>query len=351
MTDRAYRQDPSVQILDALTRAKSLVCVGHVSPDADCLGAALGLARAWSLHQNRDASVWVSEKSIPARLRFMFEIANVRNANEYDLESADRIAVVDTSQPSRIDLPKNATSSIDGNPRILNIDHHFTNTCFGDLHWIVEDASSTCELIYEVLRGLSYRIDPATAALLYSGIYTDTGGFSLPNTTANALHIAADLTQLGVSPSDVAERVDRSVGVPQFELMKCIYQNTRTQENGSIAYSTISYDDLVRSGCSPSDIDDQVNVPRSMAGVTIAALFTEVEPGQIRINLRGESNTEVSGLAQQFGGGGHRQAAGVIMSGTLQCAVERIVNAAVNMLHQKSNQTNAQKQTCESSGH
>lgn len=262
----------------------------------------------------------------------MFEIANVRRATERDFESSQRIVIVDTSQPSRADLPHSYKPDWDENERIVNIDHHFTNTCFGQIDWIVEDASSTCELIYEVLCGLQFNIDPVTAALLYSGIYTDTGGFSLPNTTANALHIAAELTQLGVSPSDIAERVDRSVGQPQFELLKHIYQNTRTLANGAIAFSTIRHEDLINSGCAPSDIDDQVNVPRSMAGVAIAALFTEVEPGRVRINLRGESSTEVAGLAQRFGGGGHRQAAGVIFSGSLDDAVDRIITAAIEML-------------------
>ncbi len=330
-----------------------MVCVGHVSPDADCLGAALALSRAWSIAQKKDAFVWVTEQTIPARLRFMLEIADVPRADTGILKAADRLAVVDTSQPSRIDLPKTISIEPDGHHRILNIDHHFTNTCFGNIDWIVEDASSTCELIYELLCGLSIEIDPATAALLYSGIYTDTGGFSLPNTTANALNIAAELTQLGVSPSDIAERVDRSVGKPQFELLKSIYQNTHTLADGSIAYSTISYDDLLKSGCAPSDIDDQVNVPRSMAGVAIAALFTEVEPGRVRINLRGESSTEVAGLAQQFGGGGHRQAAGVIMSGTLANAVDRVISAAVKMLEGQSQDAvtrESAKDVCESTG-
>lgn len=318
--------------MNALSGAQSLLCVGHVSPDADCLGAALALARAWSASRHKDAAIWVTEHSIPARLRFMLDIAHVRRATDADFETADRIAIVDTSQPSRADLPKSYAADEDSNLRILNIDHHFTNTCFGQFDWIVEDASSTCELIYEVLCGLQFGIDPVVAALLYAGIYTDTGGFSLPNTTANALHIAAELTQLGVSPSEIAERVDRSVGQPQFELLKHIYHNTQTLADGAIAYSTIRHEDLVRSGCTPSDIDDQVNVPRSMAGVAIAALFTEVEPGRVRINLRGERSTEVAGLAQQFGGGGHRQAAGVIFSGSLDDAVERVISAAAEML-------------------
>lgn len=266
----------------------------------------------------------------------MFDIAKVRRAAEADLDATERIAAVDTSQPSRADIPKSYSADWDDNHRILNIDHHFTNTCFGHIDWIVEDASSTCELMYEILCALQFDIDPVVAALLYAGIYTDTGGFSLPNTTANALHVAAELTQLGVSPSEIAERVDRSVGQPQFELLKLIYQNTHTLSDGAIAYSTISHDDLVKSGCSPSDIDDQVNVPRSMAGVAIAALFTEVEPGRVRINLRGESSTEVAGLAQQFGGGGHRQAAGVIFSGSLAAAVKGIISAAVDMLSDQS---------------
>ncbi|MCA9251143.1 MAG: bifunctional oligoribonuclease/PAP phosphatase NrnA [Phycisphaerae bacterium] len=344
MNARTNRHHPPAELIDALRRTHSMVCCGHVSPDADCLGAALALARAWSAYTNRDAAVWVTERCIPARLRFMLDLANVRRAVDADFEAADRIVIVDTSQPSRADQPKQHAANWNDNQRIFNIDHHFTNTCFGQIDWIVENASSTCELVYELLHGLQCDIDPSTAALLYSGIYTDTGGFSLPNTTANALHIAAELTQLGVSPSDIAERVDRSVGQPQFELLKHIYQNTRTLADGAIAFSTVSHDELVRSGCDPSDIDDQVNVPRSMAGVAIAALFTEVEPGRVRINLRGESSTEVAGLAQRFGGGGHRQAAGVIYSGSLDEAVDRIINAAIEMLDQTEPTTGADEQ-------
>ena len=336
MTARTSEHQPPAELLNSLKQAQSLVCVGHVSPDADCLGAALALTRAWSQSTKKTASIWVSEDSIPARLQFLFDIAQVPRTDGCDTSNIDRTVIVDTSQPSRADVPDALPSDWCDRQNILNIDHHFTNTCFGKIDWIVENASSTCELIYHVVNHLQFKMDAVVATLLYAGIYTDTGGFSLPNTTTHALHVAAELTRRGASPADIAERVDRSVSNSQFDLLKRTYQNTQTLASGMIAYSTISHDDLTRTGCNPSDIDDQVDVPRSMAGVAIAALFTEVRPGKVRINLRGESSTEVAGLAQQFGGGGHRQAAGVIYSGALEDAVEQVMSAAVKLLATES---------------
>lgn len=284
----------------------------------------------------RTASVYVNEDRVPSRLRFLFDIADVTMADDAAFEAADLVAVVDTSQPSRTDVPKSSPIDWCNRRQVLNIDHHFTNAQFGQVNWVVGDASSTCELVFEILQSLDFQIDRPTGSLLYSGILTDTGGFSLPNTTSKSLHIAANLTELGVSPVEMAETINRSLGQPQFELLKLIYKNTRIIDDGAIAYSTISHQALREIGCKPSDIDDQVNVPRTLAGIAMAALFTEVKPGRVRINLRGESNTEVASLAQQFGGGGHRQAAGVIFAGTLEEAVNQIIPAAVATLDNQS---------------
>jgi len=264
----------------------------------------------------------------------MLDWAEVEPAVDADFADADadRIVVVDTSQPSRAGVPKTLPEDWHRSGTVLNIDHHFTNTCFGEVDWIVDDASSTSELVYLLLRAMGLPIDPVSASLLYAGMYTDTGGFSLPNTNAKALHTAADLVELGASPSDIAARLDRSLGPAQFDLLKLIYQNTRRAADGALAYSSISHTELTQMGCDASDIDEQVNVPRSVMGISIAALLTEVHPGRVRLNLRGEHDTQVAGLAQQFGGGGHRQAAGAILACPLNEAVERVVSAAAEML-------------------
>jgi phosphoesterase RecJ-like protein len=172
------------------------------------------------------------------------------------------------------------------------------------------------------------KVDATTASVLYSGIFTDTAGFSLQNATADSFRSAAELVDLGADVVDLGERLDRSQRQSEFRLLKTIYANTRWTDDERIAYSTADFDEIGSAGCSAADIDDQVQVPRSLNGIHMAILFTEGVKGKARLNFRGEQGIRVLDLAKRFGGGGHAFAAGTILEMSIAEAVETVLPVA-----------------------
>lgn len=320
------------EVIDALKKAKSPVVISHVVPDADALGSMLGISLAL-----RNGSVQpkasVPPASISQRLAFLLDWASVPAATPDDFAEADAFIVLDTAKKDRgnVGPALRETDWSAGRP-IINIDHHSSNTQFGTVNWIEASAASTCEMVYYLLRETHHAINPTLASLLYAGILTDTLGFSLPTTTPSSLRAAADLAEFGANVGDLGERLGRSQRKSEFDLLRVIYDNTRLVGDGSIAYSSASYDEIHDAGCTAADIDEQINVPRSLDGVRLAMLFSEGRKDKTRINFRGSGNVTVLDLAAEFGGGGHSQAAGAILDSPLQPAIDKVLPQAIQYM-------------------
>lgn len=319
-------------LIEAIQRLRSPVMIAHVVPDADALGSAFAMALAWTTDESHP-KVALPDGSISQRLAFLFKWSQVTVASSDDFAAADGFVVVDTAKKSRCNVGRVLKEGdwSAGRP-IINIDHHATNTRFGDINWVVDTAGSTCELVYHLLRSADRPISDVIASLLYAGIQTDTLGFSLPMTNAAALSAAADLVAYGANVAELGERLCRSQSKSEFGLLRIVYANTRVVADGRIAYSWASHDEIHAAGCTAADIDDQIGVPRSLDGVRLAMLFTEGNKGKTRINFRGSGDVTVVGLAGEFNGGGHAQSAGAILDCGLEVAIEKVVPRAVEYL-------------------
>jgi phosphoesterase RecJ-like protein len=324
--------DPAVvppEICAALRAARQIALVSHVTPDADAL-ASLGALWLALPELGKHAHLVLPEGTVSRSLRYLVNYAGLRAATSADVKDCDLIAALDTAKQRRLNGEEHLVALT--RIPILNIDHHATNPLFGRWNWIVPRASSTSELVYAVLRALGCQITPTIATLLYAGIHTDTQGFSLNNTTANALLVGHELALAGAQIPEVCERLHRSRSRGEFELLSIIYRNTRVADNGRLAWSTASYAEIASTGCAANDIDDQVEVPRSIEGILVAILFTEGRQGKVRMNFRGEKNVAVLELAQKFGGGGHQAAAGAILDGTIPEVTARVLPAALEFV-------------------
>lgn len=325
---------PPGDVLDAVGGMHSPIVVSHVVPDADALGSMLATALALSAN-GCTPRISLPAGSVSQRLGFLVESAKTVVATPDDFSSADGFIVLDTAKKPRCNVGPELRQTDWSNGRpVVNIDHHATNTSFGDVNWIVGEAGSTCELVYTWMKATGVKVDAVTATLLLSGIHTDTLGFSLPSTSVWSIAAAAELMQLGADVGDLGERLYRSQTRSEFDLLRVFYTNTRVNSGGRLAYSFASYDEIHNAGCAAADIDDQINVPRSLEGAELAMLFTEGHKGKIRINFRGAGAVTVVDLAGQFGGGGHTQAAGAIVDGDLQTVIKTVVEQASKHLAQ-----------------
>lgn len=311
--------------LAAVRAARRIGLIAHVTPDADCIGCIASLWLALP-ELGKYPLAFLPEGTVSRRMNYLVRHAGMQVAAPHELTTCDLVIVLDTAKEKRanVDGKWEALAPL----QVLNIDHHPTNTRFGRWQWIVPHASSTCELVYELLTALGCQITPTIATLLYAGLHGDTHGFSLSNATPRSFAIAHDLALKGARIAELCERLHRANSRNEFELLKLIYANTRVSEDGKLAWSTATYDEIAATGSSAGDIEDQVDIPRSVEGIAVALLMTEGTRGKVRVNFRGEGAVPVLELAQQFGGGGHVSRAGAMLSGTLAEVEARVLPAA-----------------------
>lgn len=312
-------------ICGVLRDARRVALLAHVTPDADCIaslgGLGLGLRQV-----GKEVLTGLPPASVARKLDRLVRFAGIEAASRDALRSCDLAVVLDTAKEARINF--DGALAEFGDVPILNIDHHASNTRFGRWNWISPEHSSTAEMIFDLLVELGVRLTPEIATLLYAGIHSDTQGFSLTNATPSSLRAAAALAGAGARIREVCEWLHRSRTAGDLTLLAAVYRNARVSPAGRVAWSTLTRAEMAAAGCDPNDIDDQVEVPRSIAGISVALLFTEGDDGKIRINFRGEQGVHVLGLAQEFGGGGHATSAGARISGPMESVVVRVVAAA-----------------------
>jgi len=318
-------KDIPPDLVASLTANPPPLIAGHVTPDADCLSSMFALAKGIEQVTEQPVLCALPEGSLSKKLAFLVDLAEANIAGMRACREAKLLAVCDTAKERRVNLPDEIRTELKNDRRIINIDHHASSTMFGDINYVDEHASSTAELIYRVFKHAGWELTPTIATLLCTGIHADTVGFSLPNTGAATFEAAADLLTHGADLALIGDRLWRWQSDDEFQLRRIVYNNTRLSDSGRIAYSTATYEEITGCGCTAADIDDQVEIPRSLAGARITILFTEGRKGHVRINLRGKGDVLVLDLAQRIDGGGHHTAAGAIMTGTVDDAVARLI--------------------------
>lgn len=319
------------EVAVALRRYQRFIVTSHVHPDGDAVGSVL--AMGWILRQLGKTARLVLPERVPAAYAFLPGQENVRAVADVLTEGellADAVVVVDCSDPGRLGAVREALPA--GVP-LLNIDHHLNNE-FPEPRYVRTDAAATGELLYELVQELGLRLDCDTATCLYTALLTDTGSFRFANTTAETLHIAADLLAFGVSPSCVAEQVYDVKPLSSLRLLAEVLATLKVSEGGQVAWLEMDEGMLARHGVDASETEGIVNYARTISGVKIGALFRGVGPEETRVSWRSRPGYDVSRVAARFGGGGHANAAGCDIHRPLPEAVEAGVAAALDAIRE-----------------
>jgi phosphoesterase RecJ-like protein len=211
----------------------------------------------------------------------------------------------------------------------INIDHHASNTRYGNLNWISAREPSSGELIFRLLKIARWPITRPIANCLFTAISTDTGSYQYPTTRPGTFHASAELVTAGADLGKICEEVYQSYPLSRARLLKHIYSHFRLTHDNQIAYFWLKQADFTRAGSVSDDTEGLIDHIRAIAPVVVACVFEELEPGLTRISLRSKSEkVNVSDIAAQFGGGGHAAAAGARIAGS-PASVQRKVIAAV----------------------
>jgi len=310
------------RILESIRESTSLCVVGHVRPDGDCIGSQLGLSLAL-LNEGKKVCCW-NEDPVPQKLKFLDLkklVQSPQSGREFD-------CVIATDAAS-MDRLGSVAEHIKQRKLLLNIDHHPSNTRFGDVNWVSAQSPSTGELIFRLLKAARWQITPEIADCLFTAVSTDTGSFQYPTTRPGTYQVAGELVHRGANLATISNEVYNSYPLSRVRLLRHLYNKFRLTHQNQIAYLWLKKEDFARTGADSSDAEGLIDHIRAIEPVVVACLFEELEPELTRISLRSKSSgINVNQVAAEFGGGGHKAAAGARIPGK-PLSVQRRVIAAI----------------------
>jgi phosphoesterase RecJ-like protein len=249
------------------------------------------------------------------------------------LLTADYFLILDISDWKRLRQVGEQIKNV-RTPKIC-IDHHPQQERFGDINLIDEDACSTGEIVYDLLKFCEAPINQKIAEALYTCIMTDTGSFKFSNTNPRAFEICAELVGKGVMPEKVYQAVYEHQSLSKVRLFGHVLSHIKVKENGKVAVAEVSQELLKEMGAKTIDTEGFADYPRVIDGVEVSLIFIELDEKRIKMSLRSRGNVVINGVAQKFGGGGHPFAAGAVIRGTIQEYLPKVLNEVSLLLNHK----------------
>ena len=300
------------------------IVTSHISPDGDNIGSTLSMY--YALNKLGKNVYYVLDDNPPQNLKFLVENMNILKSEEVNLDSYNIVAL-DCGDKNRICISQNL---IDNAKKIICIDHHASNDNYGDLNYVMPEESSTCELVYNLLKKINEDkntqvIDQKIATALYTGVVTDTGKFSYSNTHPSTFEMAKELLILGAETNKVICEV---YGNNPYNYYKLLGEALNTLDiiDTKIAVITLTQDMLTRNNISFKDTDGITPYCRDIENVEVGILVKEKSSNEIKISLRSKNYVDVSKVAKVFNGGGHVRAAGLtIFNETIENAIKMVV--------------------------
>lgn len=297
--------------LKIIKEANHIVLISHRHPDADTIGANIAMRMVIERTFHKKVTS-VCADPLPANLLFLKKKAN------YNIKNAlpDNYECVIALDCSTIDQTKFA-NEINKKTKLINIDHHATNTNYGDLNIINPEASSATEILYYCFEhfGLNYKSHEATCLL--AGIYNDTGSFMHSNTNKETYYIAGKLQEKGANLKKIVKKLFKTHTVEQLRLWGKVMSNARLNQKGTLV-SKISARELDETNASPRELAGVINYLNCVPESKMTMLLSEDLNGNVQGSMRaGNEDIDVSALCEQFGGGGHKKAAGFTIPGKI----------------------------------
>ncbi len=304
--------------LNELSQAKKIIkaknnilILNPQKPDGDSIGSAIALWHAFK-KINKKIDLYCPDL-IPEKFDYLVGIEHFQKS--LDLKKYELLISVDFAELEGFKISKAELKS--QNLFLINIDHHITNTHFGDLNVIDPSSAACCEIIYFLIKELEIKIDPDIATALLTGLSTDTGSFQHSNTTSRVLNIASILLSHGAKLKKISSEVYNTKSIPALKLWGLALRRLQFDNIRKISYSIITQEDFKTLNATLTDLEGAVTLLSNVPGSKITILFSEYD-GKIKGSLRTENdNIDVSCLASFLGGGGHKKASGFTLDGKI----------------------------------
>ena len=317
------------EIARLIREAGTIAVCSHVNPDGDTLGSAAAMGLAIK-RMGKKAYLFCDGK-IPDHLTFLPGINEMSEPGPED-GPFDLMLAVDVSDEKRLG---SCIILKDKCAHTAQIDHHPTNPFYMEVNSVDGNAPASCLLIREQLNALGIKPDRDIAICLYTGISTDTGNFSFSSTNAECFTIMGEMMDLGLPLAELNRMLFRDRAMPQVLLLGKVLNSLRYYENGKIAVMKLTQKDFSDCHALSEHADTLVNFGLDTTGTLMALLARESDDGMIKLSLRAKEPVQINDIAQDFGGGGHAQAAGISMPGDLNKVADSILDAMIRKLNEK----------------
>lgn len=304
-------------ILEEIKKAETIVILTHENPDGDAIGSSLAMYIALT-KMGKNADVVIPE--FPRIYNFLPETDKIKK--EGNKEAYDLAIAVDCAT---IKLLNGFANYFETAKTKITIDHHGTNTMFGDINFVNPDSPACAQVLISIIEYFGIEIDKEIGTCILSGIITDTGGFQYQSTAPETFEFASELLKKGVNISDIYKRVMNTKSISSFELRKRAINRMEFLEDGKIAITYITKQDEEETNAETGDYDGIVEEGRDIEGVEVSIFIRETNKG-FKASLRSNSYVNVSDVCLMFGGGGHFHAAGCTISQSLEQVKEKIIN-------------------------
>lgn len=299
------------KINDLITAHESFLITTHESPDGDAIGSSLALAN-YLRELDKDVTIHICDP-VPEIYSFLPLADSV--TRELPDRDYDVCFVLDVGEFRRAGKQINSCQRI---ASFINLDHHKTCELFGLVNLVDTNAAATGVLIHRLIKAAGGNISLAAASCIYVALITDTGSFRYSNANPEAFAIAGEMIETGVNAWDISSRLYESQPRARIELLSLALATLTFSDCGRFASLTVTLDMYEQTGTDAELTDGFINYPRSVRGVEVAIFFRELSEKSFKIGFRSKGAVDVSMLAEGFGGGGHHNAAGCVVDGTIE---------------------------------
>lgn len=296
----------------AVENASSINIISHKSPDGDNMGSTLGLYLSLKeKYKNKTINI-IKPDDIPSKYKFIEETKFYDDMSECDV-----LLVIDCADERRLLNEDNLKFA----KKIINIDHHKSNKYFGDINYVLEEYSSSAEIVYDIIKELELPMNKEIATMLYIGIDTDTGRFMYSSTTDETMQKVSKLMCYGIDINEINIKLYRSMSKNIFDLYKLAINKINFYKD--FAYLVLENDDFLKTNTSRDDTDDILAFLQGLEDYDMIAIIKEVKD-IYKVSLRSKYKYDVGSIGEDFDGGGHKYAAGLTYKGSLDELVKRL---------------------------
>lgn len=297
----------------AIENASIINIISHKSPDGDNMGSTLGLYLSLKeKYKNKTINI-IKPDDIPSKYKFIEET----KFYDDDMSECDVLLVIDCADERRLLNEDNLKFA----KKIINIDHHKSNKYFGDINYVIEEYSSSAEIVYDIIKELDLPMNKEIATMLYIGIDTDTGRFMYSSTTDETMQKVSKLMSYGIDINEINIKLYRSMSKNIFDLYKLAINKINFYKD--FAYLVLENDDFLKTNTSRDDTDDILAFLQGLEDYDMIAIIKEVKD-IYKVSLRSKYKYDVGSIGEDFDGGGHKYAAGLTYKGSLDELVKRL---------------------------